>query len=287
MAEGRLNVNGLYELRKNIGRAIDDKAIADRAGIDQGTLKKLYGIATRDLEGSIGDPRKVLELRDADAWYAAEKDVRQSIDRYLFPSGGATLAEQTGAAAMRPTIKADVVRGLEKLLLPDEFAKFRGSWLGRRGAAKSATGLGVDEVSPEKLMREISPDNATYFDDAVSPEVRQMLIGNLFDDVRVAGDAMRQAGKFANTSNTARALSVLPAVGGLLGAGADLQQGDITGAGKAVATAAAIPLALKYLHTNPRAILALSSPQSQLSNAVFRQLMPRAGTIGGLLAAPE
>lgn len=279
-----LNINSVRVLKQKVGRLLEDDKAITNLGLDKADLERLYGSLSEDLLSAVRDPQKLVELNDFNKWYTGEKESRNTLERLLFPQGGATLPEYTGKILMSPNVSPSTLQVLEKVMDPDTFSAVRGSLVAKIGRPRSSAGIPADEVSPETLLTQIGPDDVTQMDGAMAPEVRQQLFGGLMDDVRQAAGAMREAGRAGNTSGTARVNAALQAMVGGTGAAYNLYQGDPGGAAAWAGGALALPYLLSKAHTNPAVIRALSNPQGPVSRFITNSALPSAGLVGGLMA---
>ena len=270
---GELNVHTLRSLRTRMNQLADDPSTVTTGSVDKGIYSKIANTLKDDIEGAL-TPAQRDSFRTYNAEYAKQKGARDLLESALFGSGDTT---KIGKALMSPNLSPDTVRAMQEILGQNEFNAIRSGVIRQLGTPGAGARIPDGQASPAAFSTLTGRGRGAY-----QPEVQQAMLGGDLDNVRLIAEGLENASRTMNTSRTGAAnelfrLARSPAQIAQVGAAALLDP----------ITSAAVPAALGFMHTSPAVINALSSPTARATAEAIRQLGPRAGTIGGLLAVHE
>ena len=245
---GGTTVAAARQYRRALGERMGAQPTANTSDATRGEMKNLYGAVSEDIRNAI--PENQRESVDAyTRWYANQKQLREDIDKSFFKSGN-----DSATANALLTADAGKLIELERILGPESIRSIRAGIL--REAVKNSAG----DFTPASIIKGATGGNKLQ-------EVRSRMTPQTRNLIKAA-KALQESRAFANTSNTAGALSTIQNLGWGIGALANLP---------AAAASAGSIYGLGRLLTSPGALRRLNAWRISPTNA-WGALVPAAGT---------
>lgn len=248
--KGTIHFDTLRQVRTNIGRMLKNPQLMVSNGMDDSTMRALYGAISKDIEAAAGavgpDAAKALKTADRYTRYnlsvnapALDKVVEAGSDEAAFNYAmGAAKDGGTRLRALRRNMPKEQWDTVSATVFEN---------LGRSApGAQGATAI-------EELAENWSANTFLTNWNKMAPEARKALFAgkNLdkpLNDLMIVSERFKKAMAQNNFSNTAKA--AVPALAAL-GIGGQIGEGDYGGAAKMAAGAVIAPRMAAKLLTNP------------------------------------
>jgi len=284
---GGIPFEALRQIRTDLGKDLGDPLSFGQTKSSRQYLERLYGALTDDMNRTVmqANPQAARDLIVADRYYRFNMSQNIPLLNKIIDSGAPEQAYRIAMSGAKDG--GSQLMALRRNLRSEEWDIVAGSTISRLGlptpgaAGANELGEAVGEFSVATFMKNLNN---------LSPEAQRALFsGNRYQEVlpqlkalnRIVG-GLKDSGRLANHSNTARALGVM----GLIGAGTQATyNGDPRGATYGLAAGILAPRVAARLITNPNFVRWLSTTAQQASTNAWPAQVGRLFAVGD--ANPE
>lgn len=279
---GGIPFEALRQIRTDLGKDLGDPLSFGQTKSSRQYLQRLYGALTDDMNRTVmqASPQAARDLAVADRYYRFNMGQNIPLLNKVIDSGTPEHAYRIALSGAKDG--GSQLQALRRNLTPEEWDIVAGSTIARLGlpnaGARGANEVGeaVGDFSIAQFMTNLGN---------LSPEAQRALFsGNRYQEVlpqlkalnRIVG-GLKESGRLANNSNTARALGVM----GLIGAGTQATlNGDPHGAAYGLAAGILAPRVAARLITNPNFVRWLSSTAQATSTNSWPAQVGRLFAVG-------
>lgn len=267
--------DGLQRARSDIGNTLNFGAA--NPGFNGGDLKRVYAALSRDMEGVAGQSAKegvapqaaVQALKDANATSAPIIEFNKTLQKLSGIKSDESLVGSLTKAAQDKTGNVKLLAQLRNTMPKEDFEQIGGVALSELGHSASTNRFSLNQFATKWNGMGDRAKSVLF-----SPEHKQVL-----DNIASMGVHLKDADKFANTSNTAGSAAWGKLIAGGAGAIAALTYGDPTklimglaaaGGGMFLARQLAKPATASSIAKWTRAAVLAEHGQSPSRLAAFR-----------------
>lgn len=216
--------DGLQRARSDIGNALNFGEA--NPGFNAGDLKRVYAAMSRDMEGVVGQSAKlgvepkaaVQALKDANATSAPIIEFNKTLQRLSGIKSDESLVGSLTKAAQDKTGNVKLLAQLRQGMPKEEFEQISGQALSELGHNASTGKFSLNQFATKWEKLGDRAKNVLF-----SPEHKTSL-----DSIAQLGRHLKDADKFANTSNTAGAAAWGKVIAGGMAAIGALTYGDVS-----------------------------------------------------------
>jgi hypothetical protein len=216
--------DGLQRARSDIGNTLNFGEA--NPGFNAGDLKRVYAAMSRDMEGVVGQSAKlgvkpqeaVQALKDANATSAPLIEFNKTLQRLGGIKSDESLVGTLTRAAQDKTGNVKLLAQLRQAMPKEEFEQISGQALSELGHNASTGKFSLNQFATKWEKLGDRAKNVLF-----SPEHKASL-----DSIAQLGRHLKDADKFANTSNTAGAAAWGKLIASGAAAVAALTYGDVT-----------------------------------------------------------
>lgn len=269
------NFNGLQRARSDVGNSLNFGAA--NPGFNAGDLKRLYGAMTRDMEGVVAQTAKegiepgqaVQALRDANSTAAPIIESNKALQRLTGIQSDENLVGTLTKAAQDKTGNVRLLAQLKQSMPKEDFDHISGVALSELGHNASTGKFSLNQFATKWDKLGDRAKNVMF-----SPEHKAAL-----DSIAGLGRHLKDADKFANTSNTAGAQAWAKLIASGAAAAGALTYGDVSlllkgmgaaGGGLLIARQLAKPAAASAIAKWTRSAIVAEHGQTPARLAAFR-----------------
>jgi len=216
--------DGLQRARSDVGNTLNFGAA--NPGFNAGDLKRVYGAMSRDMEGvaaqsakeGVAPPEAVQALKDANATAAPIIEFNKTLQKLSGINSDESLIGSLTKAAQDKTGNVRLLAQLRQSMPPEDFQQIAGTALSELGHNQSTGKFSLNQFATKW---EGLGDRAKSV--LFSPEHKASL-----DSIAALGRHLKDADKFANTSNTAGAAAWGKLIASGAAAAGALTYGDVS-----------------------------------------------------------
>ena len=216
--------NGLQRARSDIGNSLNFGTA--NPGFNAGDLKRVYGAMSRDMEHVVSMSAKegvapeaaVAALKDANATAAPIIEFNKKLQQLSGISSDESLVGTLTKAAQNKTGNVKLLAQLRQSMPQEDFQQIAGTALAELGHNASTGRFSLNQFATKWDGLGDRAKNVLF-----SPEHKEAL-----DNIALLGRHLKDADKFANTSNTAGAAAWAKLIAGGAAAVGALSYGDVS-----------------------------------------------------------
>lgn len=267
--------NGLQRARSDIGNSLSFGTA--NPGFNAGDLKRVYGAMSRDMEHVVSMSAKegvapeatVAALKDANATAAPIIEFNKKLQQLSGISSDESLVGTLTKAAQNKTGNVKLLAQLRQGMPQEDFQQIAGTALSELGHNASTGKFSLNQFATKWEGMGDRAKNVLF-----SPEHKSAL-----DNIAALGRHLKDADKFANTSNTAGAAAWAKLIAGGAAAVGALSYGDVSllikgiagvGAGLGLARQLAKPAGASVISKWSRAAVLADHAHTPARLAAFR-----------------
>ena len=269
------NFNGLQRARSDIGNSLNFGTA--NPGFNAGDLKRVYGAMSRDMEHVVSMSAKegvppdaaVAALKDANSTAAPIIEFNKTLQKLSGIGSDESLVGTLTKAAQGKTGNVKLLAQLRQSMPPADFEQIAGTALSELGHNQASGKFSLNQFATKWEGLGDRAKNVLF-----SPDHKEAL-----DNIAALGRHMKDADKFANTSNTAGAAAWGKLIAGGAASVGALAYGDVSllikglagaGAGLGLASQLAKPVGAATIAKWSRAAVLADAAHTPARLASFR-----------------